>query len=75
MKHENLCQVMVDTREQGTIVVGPAMIRPCCELLARTIAREVRAGRERTWSNPQILEIPQIIHKREPGDADGRALN
>lgn len=76
MKHESLWQVAVETREGKAILVGPAMIRAACENLCRKIAAGIRAGKEREWSNPHLIEVPKIIHQRPSGPwADGLSLN
>ena len=51
-----LFQVNVETKV-GYVRVGPAMMREACELLAGIIAEQIKLGREKRWTNPQVLPI------------------
>lgn len=53
---QTLFQVNVDTRE-GPLAVGPAMMREACDLFAGTIHEQIKLGREKRWSNPQVLPV------------------
>lgn len=76
MSSETLYQVVVEDAAGLPKVVGPAIARSVCEKLAHTIAKAIRAGKEREWFNPHIIEVPKVIHKRPAGPwADGLALN
>jgi hypothetical protein len=35
--------------------VGPAMMKEACEQFASTIHEQIQLGREKAWSNPQVI--------------------
>lgn len=73
---EPLYQVIVEDAQGLPKAVGPAIARPVCERLVKAIQHYIRAGKERDWSNPHIIEVTRVIHKRPAGPwADGLALN
>lgn len=51
-----LFQVNCESRE-GFVRVGPAMMREACEMLATSIAEQIKTGREKRWTNPQIVPL------------------
>lgn len=54
---QRLYQVNVDTRKGRSLAVGPAMLKEACDQFAGTIAEQIALGREKRWSNPQVIPV------------------
>lgn len=44
------------------IPVGPRIIKPIAETCAAEIRKQIALGREKLWSDPQVVAIVQTIH-------------
>lgn len=58
LKREPLYQVNVEETKTGQLrAVGPAMLKEACEQFAHAIRQQIALGREREWSNPQVIRV------------------
>lgn len=51
-----LYQVWVLDRSNRQLPVGPRVLKPAAEKFADAIAMQIRAGREKDWHDPIVLE-------------------
>lgn len=51
-----LYQVWVLDRTNRQLPVGPRVLKPAAEKFANAIAMQIRAGREKDWHDPIVLE-------------------
>lgn len=58
---QQLYQVNVELRDGTMLAVGPQMMGGACEMLAKSIREQIARGREKRWSNPQVVPILNIL--------------
>jgi hypothetical protein len=57
-RHEQpLYQVNVELLDGKIVAVGPSMMEGACTQLAQAIREQIKLGREKRWSNPQVVPI------------------
>lgn len=54
-------QVHVETRDGQVIPVGPSATQQFAEMLCEAIGRQIGQGKEKTWSNPHIVETVETV--------------
>lgn len=77
-----LYQVMVETHQGIEIPFGPKMMRAACEKLCVEMNKMIIRGKEKTFSNPRVVNVANgtdyrahvILEQREHGPADGRTV-
>jgi len=53
---QTLYQVWVLDRSNRQLPVGPRMLKPSAEKFSDAIAMQIKAGKEKDWRDPIVLE-------------------